>query len=374
MPSRRSRGRGAGVGRAQLSAFLDDAPPLLEAMPDEVLLETLADEGVPRERVRHGAVRTLAGGHRKSPLPSFGGILRGIGVDFERDLVGHDFSRLRLRDENFAGADLSRVVFDGADLSGANLEGARLVEARLRDVTLTRAILRNAALDGADVTGADLTDADMAGATFSGVDLGSAAATPLGPLDAGGMLIEPGPRRHGDRGATRRVEDLAFRLAAFHHDVDGMREDPDCMSETVRRRAAARRDGDWAVYCEASLDLALLCWAEGSLRDSHGILDEALRLSVAGRRAIPFGLAACAAALDVVHPGTLLGPLRRVGSPAPATLEDVGRQLLLRATRLFVSGDARTVRALLDRHGGALAGTSAGLAAAAAELRGLLPQ
>lgn len=372
MPASRRKGGG---GRAQLTAFLDDAPETLEGMPDEVLLDSLADEGVPRDRVRHGAVKSLAGGHRQSPLPSFGGILRGIGVDFERDLVGHDFSQLRLRDENFAGADLSRVVFDGADLSGANLEGARLVEARLRDVVLTRAILRNAALDGADVTGADLSDADLVGATFAGVDLGRAAATPVGPLDAGDLLAGPGgPRRRTDRVAVRRLEELAFRLATVHHDLAAMREDPDRVSETVRRRAAARRDGNWAAYCEASLDLALLCWAEGSLRDSHAILDEALRLSLAGQRAIPFGLAACAVALDTINPGTLLGPLRRIGPPAPATLEDVGRQLLLRAMRDLAAGDAAACRALLDRHGGALADTSPALAAAAAELRSLLPQ
>ncbi len=63
---------------------------------------------------------------------------------------------------DLAGADLTRKVLHGADLSGADLSGANL----------TRSDLHGADLSGADLSGANLRGANLRGARLSGVNIG----------------------------------------------------------------------------------------------------------------------------------------------------------------------------------------------------------
>lgn len=82
---------------------------------------------------------------------------------------------------HLAGADLSNVCFDGADLSrtdwrGVTAQGVRVFRSNLVDAVMTDAKLQNALfsdsrLDGVDASGADLTGARIEGGSFDGLNL-----------------------------------------------------------------------------------------------------------------------------------------------------------------------------------------------------------
>jgi len=69
------------------------------------------------------------------------------------------------------GADLTRTVLMGADLTDADLTGANLMNADLTNTVLTDTNLTRANLRGADLTGANLTRANLRGADLTGANL-----------------------------------------------------------------------------------------------------------------------------------------------------------------------------------------------------------
>lgn len=82
-----------------------------------------------------------------------------VGIDFSRlklDFI--DFSVARLGGASFVGANLSNSVFIRADLSAVNFEGATL-----KNVDFTAATLTAASFKGANLEGAVLCDVDLAG-------------------------------------------------------------------------------------------------------------------------------------------------------------------------------------------------------------------
>ena len=97
------------------------------------------------------------------------------------DLSGADLPRLILQGANFRGAnfrraDLSGADFFNADLFRANLSRANLLGARLNEVNLIKAYLRGANFTGSDLSGAclrgsNLSNADLKEADLKGADL-----------------------------------------------------------------------------------------------------------------------------------------------------------------------------------------------------------
>ncbi|MFM7047086.1 MAG: pentapeptide repeat-containing protein [Actinomycetota bacterium] len=82
-----------------------------------------------------------------------------VGVDFSRlklDFI--DFSVAGLAGASFVGANLTNSIFIRADLSAANFEGATL-----KNVDFTAAVLTAASFKGANLEGAVLCDVDLAG-------------------------------------------------------------------------------------------------------------------------------------------------------------------------------------------------------------------
>jgi hypothetical protein len=82
-----------------------------------------------------------------------------VGIDFSRlklDFI--DFSVARLAGASFVGANLTNSVFIRADLSAVNFEGATL-----KNVDFTAATLIAASLKGANLEGAVLCDVDLVG-------------------------------------------------------------------------------------------------------------------------------------------------------------------------------------------------------------------
>lgn len=80
-----------------------------------------------------------------------------VGVDFSRlKLTFIDFSVARLTGANFVGANLGNAVFIRTDLSAANFEGANL-----KNVDFTAATLNAASFKGANLEGAVLCDVDL---------------------------------------------------------------------------------------------------------------------------------------------------------------------------------------------------------------------
>ena len=82
------------------------------------------------------------------------------------------FRRVRARDTNFSGADLSRVFGWKGDFRGADLAGAKLVDADLRDADFR----------GADLRGADLSGSVIEGATFLGATWDESTVWPEGAV------------------------------------------------------------------------------------------------------------------------------------------------------------------------------------------------
>jgi hypothetical protein len=81
-----------------------------------------------------------------------------VGVDFSRlklDFI--DFSVANLGGANFVGANLNNSIFIRADLSAVNFEGASLKNADLTASVLTAASFKGANLEGAVLCDVDLT-------------------------------------------------------------------------------------------------------------------------------------------------------------------------------------------------------------------------
>jgi hypothetical protein len=82
-----------------------------------------------------------------------------VGVDFSRlklDFV--DFSVAKMAGVNFVGANLTNSIFIRTDLSAVNFEGATL-----KNVDFTAATLTAASFKGANLEGAVLCDVDLTG-------------------------------------------------------------------------------------------------------------------------------------------------------------------------------------------------------------------
>ncbi|MEY2939785.1 MAG: hypothetical protein RIS58_772 [Actinomycetota bacterium] len=90
------------------------------------------------------------------------------------NLVGVDFSLLKLEFTDFSVADLS-----GASLVRANLKQTVLIRTNLTNADLTGANLTGANLTGALITGANFTNAIMTNAVICGID----ATTAVGITD-----------------------------------------------------------------------------------------------------------------------------------------------------------------------------------------------
>jgi uncharacterized protein YjbI with pentapeptide repeats len=98
-----------------------------------------------------------------------------------------NYSRIDLRDRNFAGQDLTGGVFvsselRGVDLSGANLTNAMLTMAvllktNLAGANLTGALADRATFDEADLTNAILTEATLTRSRFYGAKITGADFT-----------------------------------------------------------------------------------------------------------------------------------------------------------------------------------------------------
>jgi uncharacterized protein YjbI with pentapeptide repeats len=106
-------------------------------------------------------------------------IRRGAGGEARRRMLleqlaaqGESMAGLDIRDAKLARIDLSRVIFDFANLRGADLRAARLPNA-----SLIGTVIRKSDLTGADLRGADLTGADLSGATLAGCSLQRADLT-----------------------------------------------------------------------------------------------------------------------------------------------------------------------------------------------------
>ena len=89
------------------------------------------------------------------------------------DLSGAFLEKLKLRDMELAGANLSEALLAKADftfsnMKGANLRGADLIEANLYSVYLNKADLTNANLKDASLHGASFVLANLTGANFEG--------------------------------------------------------------------------------------------------------------------------------------------------------------------------------------------------------------
>ena len=90
------------------------------------------------------------------------------------DLIHGDLTEFQLAELDWPGAELSRMVLDGANLRDAHLPRAQLVEASLRDANLRRCNLRKANLHGANLSGCDLKHTDLGGADLSEANLSNA--------------------------------------------------------------------------------------------------------------------------------------------------------------------------------------------------------
>lgn len=108
-----------------------------------------------------------------------------------------NFSGIDLRGQLFAMADLSRSVFDRADLEDLNLwkadlRGSLFRDAKMAGVFLIGADLGNADLRNADLSYAFLSDAKTQGANFAGANL-SGARWVTGALCGPGSIGECKP-------------------------------------------------------------------------------------------------------------------------------------------------------------------------------------
>jgi len=86
-------------------------------------------------------------------------------------LAKADLNGARFDEAELSGADLTGAYLFGANLSQADLRGARLINADLRKANLSRADLQGAYLLLANLRKADLREAQLSGAFLQGADL-----------------------------------------------------------------------------------------------------------------------------------------------------------------------------------------------------------
>ena len=340
MAPKRTAGNGRDTSGRVLMQFLDDDADALVAMPEQSIVEGLADVGLTPQRVRDGVIGTLTTGHRGRPLPTFFGSLRGLGIDLNKDLVGKDLSMLGLSGEDVSGADLSHCDLSGSDLSGADLSGAKLVKARLVDASLANAKLDGADLSYANIEGADLAFGSFAGVVLDGVDLTAARMTMFGALQDQSLLIAGDGRRVTlSLERNRRIEEIAQRIASFGVHFPPEEDPDDLISGLMTTRRDARRKGDWSAYLETSLRLAVLRWRHGSLRHTEGIITEVMDHAIDDDRDLSFSVGLFAGFVDSVYSGQIAEKLPQVKIGPPTRIQDLARQTLLLALRLIRAGD-----------------------------------
>ena len=102
-----------------------------------------------------------------------------------------DGCKKAILDYDLRGANLSRTVLSGANLSYANLKGAELTNsfldgAVLKGANLTNALFFGAVLEGADFSGANLSGANLSNADLSYTDL---SYTDLSHTDLNGAVL-----------------------------------------------------------------------------------------------------------------------------------------------------------------------------------------
>lgn len=94
---------------------------------------------------------------------------------------------LKCQFANLVGVDFSLLKLEFTDFSVADLTGASLVRANLKQTVLIRTNLTNADLTGANLTGANLTGAIIAGANFTNATLTNAVICGIDPTTATGI-------------------------------------------------------------------------------------------------------------------------------------------------------------------------------------------
>lgn len=94
---------------------------------------------------------------------------------------------LKCQFANLVGVDFSLLKLEFTDFSVADLTGATLVRANLKQTVLIRTNLTNADLTGANLTGANLTGAVIAGANFTNAILSNAVICGIDPTTAVGI-------------------------------------------------------------------------------------------------------------------------------------------------------------------------------------------
>ena len=104
-----------------------------------------------------GAILTNASFHRANLR---GAILDGVSAN------GANFNMIDGTQASFKGADLTRTMMYGAQLSGADLDGANLTEARLQTARLTSAHLIGAVLDRMVARDVVANNADFSGTSM----------------------------------------------------------------------------------------------------------------------------------------------------------------------------------------------------------------
>lgn len=86
-----------------------------------------------------------------------------------QDLTDNDYTRADLTDADLSNTNLRGVRLFTTHLDRANLEGADMTGATLDGATLIKANLKNAVLEGAYVISADFRGANIEGADFTDV-------------------------------------------------------------------------------------------------------------------------------------------------------------------------------------------------------------
>lgn len=124
------------------------------------------------------------------------------------DFRGADFSRARLQNLCFVGANLAGSNWNGARAPGLGFIGADLTGARMRRADLSHVLFRNAVLENVDARGAILRGGRLDGGWFTG----SVANLRLDRADLRGFRFECGITL-GDGCPVHQGEEPSFRGA-----------------------------------------------------------------------------------------------------------------------------------------------------------------
>ena len=121
-------------------------------------------------------------------------------------------------DYDLRGANLSRTVLSGANLSYANLKGAELTNSFLDGAVLKGANLTNALFFGAVLEGADFSGANLSGANLSNADL---SYTDLSYTDLNGAVLNGAVLNGADlRGADLDYSCYPLSRGSLHLKAD----------------------------------------------------------------------------------------------------------------------------------------------------------